>query len=93
MKDRNPVWIIVLTLFINIAGWFGTYYFVTRHQAELDKKQIEKIEKDTVRLDDKSDTILERLSIDEKKKVINVLDRETIKNIQPASWGNIIKRE
>ncbi|MGO9393810.1 MAG: hypothetical protein ACLP7A_04275, partial [Desulfobaccales bacterium] len=36
------------------------------------------------KLDDKTDKILERLSIEEKKKVINVMNMEIIKDMRPA---------
>ena len=110
--SRKLIWTIAgLTLIINIIAGICNYIFVTRHQAELDKKQIEKIEKelnslpkkdklqikyfeksieriekDIAKIDSRSEKILERLSIDEKKKRISVMDRETIRDIQPALY-------
>ena len=56
MKDRNLVWIIgLLTLGINIAAGICNYYLVTRHQAELNRKQIDKIEKELINLPKKDE--------------------------------------
>ncbi len=110
MKDRTLVWLIgLLAVVTNIAIGLCSYYYVTRHQAELDRKSIEKIDielknlpkkdelqinyleksieliqRNMIKLDDKTDRILETLSIEEKKNVINVIDRENIKDIHPA---------
>ncbi|MGA8572385.1 MAG: hypothetical protein ACLP7A_04270 [Desulfobaccales bacterium] len=56
MKDRNLVWIIgLLTVAINIVAGICNYYLVTKYQADLDKKSIEKIDNELKNLPKKGE--------------------------------------